>query len=64
MKKRRFSITERQAESICEALTLATEYAKESREREQGLHKQFWLLRQREWEEIQKNLTNYKWEVE
>lgn len=64
MRKRRFSITERQAESLCEALTLAAEYAKGGKEREQGLHKQFWIIRQREWEELQKNLTNYKWEVE
>ena len=64
MRTRRYSITQRQAESLCEALTLAVEYAKEGTEREQGLHKQFWNLRKKEWENIQENLSNYKWEVE
>lgn len=64
MRTRRYSITQRQAESLYEALTLATEYAKEEIEREQGLHQQFWNLRKREWENLQENLTNYKWTVE
>lgn len=64
MRKRRFSITERQAESLCEALALAIETAKEAQERNQDIWKKFWLLRQREWEELKGNLANYKWEVE
>lgn len=64
MRKRRFSITERQAESLCEALSIAKSYAKEAIERNQELHKQFWTLREKEWKNLQENLENYKWEVE
>lgn len=59
MKARRYSITQRQAESLCAALILAIGQAKEQKEQSQ-----YWNLRKREWEELQRNLTNYKWEVE
>ena len=59
MRTRRYSITQRQAESLCAALTLAIGQA----EAEES-HSPYWNLRKREWEELEKNLTNYKWEVE
>lgn len=59
MRQRRYSITQRQAESLCAALTLAIGQAKEQKE-----HSPYWNLRKREWEELERNLTNYKWEVE
>lgn len=59
MRQRRYSITQRQAESICAALTLAKGQAAEEKE-----HSPYWNLRKREWEELERNLTNYKWEVE
>ena len=59
MRTRRYSITQRQAESLCAALTLAIKQAEEQRE-----HSPYWNLRKREWEELERNLTNYKWEVE
>lgn len=59
MRKRRFSITDRQAESICAALTLAIEEAKVERS-----YSPYWKLRIKEWEELGRNLANYKWEVE
>lgn len=62
MRKRRFSITDRQAESICAALALAIGQAEESKAKEE--HLPYWNLRKREWEELERNLTNYKWEVE
>lgn len=59
MRKRRYSITQQQAESLCAALLLAIGYAEASKE-----HSPYWQLRKREWEELGRNLTNYKWEVE
>lgn len=59
MRTRRYSITQRQAESLCAALTLAIGQAETER-----THSPYWNLRKREWEELEKNLTNYKWEVE
>ena len=59
MRTRRYSITQRQAESLCAALTLAIGQAEE-----QKGHSPYWNLRKREWEELERNLTNYKWEVE
>lgn len=62
MRKRRFSITERQAESLCAALTLAISYAEASKAQQE--HSPYWDLRKREWQELERNFTNYKWEVE
>lgn len=62
MRTRRYSITQRQAESLCAALTLAIGYAKDSKTQEE--YSPYWSLREREWEELERNLTNYKWEVE
>ena len=62
MRTRRYSITQRQAESLCAALPLAIGYAKESIKKEEYVG--YWNLRKREWEELEKNLSNYKWEVE
>lgn len=62
MRQRRYSITQRQAESLCAALTLAIGQAEESKAKEE--HSPYWNLRKREWEELERNLTNYKWEVE
>lgn len=62
MRTRRYAITQRQAESLCAALTLAIGYAEASKAQE--AHSPYWNLRKREWEELEKNLTNYKWEVE
>lgn len=59
MKTRRYSITQRQAESLCAALILAIGQAKGEKN-----HSPYWNLRKREWEELERNLTNYKWEVE
>lgn len=59
MRTRRYSITQRQAESICAALILAIGQAEEQTE-----NSLYWNLRKREWEELERNLTNYKWEVE
>lgn len=59
MRTRRYSITQRQAESLCAALTLAIGQAEEQTE-----NSAYWNLRKREWEELERNLTNYKWEVE
>ena len=59
MRTRRYSITQRQAESLCAALTLAIGQTEEQKE-----HSPYWNLRKREWEELERNLTNYKWEVE
>ena len=61
MKTRRYSITQRQAESICAALTLAKDYGRRSIEKEE--YTAYWNLRIREWQELERNLTNYKWEV-
>lgn len=62
MRTRRYSITQRQAESLCAALILARDHAE--RNIEKGDYKAYWNLRKREWEELERNLTNYKWEVE
>lgn len=62
MRTRRFSITQRQAESLCAALILAEEYARRSIEKEDYIA--YWNLRKREWEELKRNLMNYKWEIE
>ena len=62
MRTRRYSITQRQAESLCAALILAREDA--IRSIEKGDYTAYWNLREREWEELERNLTNYKWEVE
>lgn len=62
MKTRRYSITQRQAESLCAALILAREIA--TRSIEKGDYTAYWNLRKKEWEELERNLTNYKWEVE
>lgn len=62
MKTRRYSITQRQAESLCAALTLAKDYARRSIEK--GEYTAYWILRTKEWEELERNLTNYKWEVQ
>ena len=59
MRTRRYTITQRQAESLCAALTLAIGQAEAEKS-----HSPYWKLRIREWEELEKNLTNYKWEVE
>lgn len=59
MRARRYSITQRQAESLCAALTLAIGQAEAEEE-----NSAYWKLRKREWEELERNLTNYKWEVE
>lgn len=59
MRTRRYSITQRQAESLCAALTLAIVQAEAEKS-----HSPYWNLRKREWEELERNLTNYKWEVE
>lgn len=59
MRTRRYSITQRQAESLCAALTLAIRQAEAEKS-----HSPYWSLRKREWEELERNLTNYKWEVE
>lgn len=59
MRTRRYSITQRQAESLSAALTIAIGQAEAEKS-----HSQYWNLRKREWEELERNLTNYKWEVE
>ena len=59
MRNRRYSITQRQAESLCAALLLAIEQAEAEKS-----YTPYWKLRIREWEELGRNLTNYKWEVE
>lgn len=59
MRTRRYSITQRQAESLCAALILAIGQAEAEKS-----HSPYWSLRKREWEELERNLTNYKWEVE
>ena len=59
MRARRYSITQRQAESLCAALTLAIGQAEKQTE-----NSPYWNLRNREWKELERNLTNYKWEVE
>lgn len=59
MRKRRYSITQRQAESLCAALTLAIGQAEAEKS-----YSPYWKLRIQEWEELGRNLTNYKWEVE
>lgn len=58
MRTRRYSITQRQAESLCAALTLAIGQATEQKE-----HSPYWDLRKREWEELERNLAKYEWEV-
>ena len=59
MKTRRYSITQQQAESLSAALTLAIGQAEAER-----THSPYWKLRKREWEELERKLTNYKWEVD
>lgn len=61
MRTRRYSITQRQAESLCAALTLAKDYARRSIEK--GEYTAYWNLRTREWEELLRNLAKYEWEV-
>ena len=61
MRTRRYSITLRQAESLCAALTLAIREAEENKAKEE--HSPYWELRKKEWEELEKELTNYKWVV-
>lgn len=63
MRQRRYSITQRQAESLCAAMTLAIGQAEESTAKKDH-YSPYWNLRKREWEELERNLTNYKWEVE
>lgn len=63
MKKRRFSITQQQAESISVAIAVA-ETAIAEAEAKNHTHSAYFDMRRKEWDTISNKLSNYKWEVE
>ena len=63
MKKRRFSITQQQAESICVAIAVA-ETAIAEAEAKNPTHSAYFDMRRAEWDAISNKLSDYKWEVE
>lgn len=63
MRKRRFSITQQQAESICTAIALA-EIAVADVELQSPAHLAYFTMRRKEWDAISTKLFNYKWKIE
>lgn len=63
MRKRRFSITQQEAESLCVALTVA-ETAIAEEEEKNSIHSAYFDMRRKEWDTINTKFSNYKWEVE
>lgn len=63
MRKRRFSITQQEAESLCVALAVAETAIAEAEEKN-SIHSAYFDMRRKEWDTISIKLSNYKWEVE
>ena len=63
MRKRRFSITQQEAESLCVALTVAETAIAEAEEKN-SIQSAYFNMRRKEWDTINIKLSNYKWEVE
>ena len=65
MRKRRFSITQQQAESIQDALLISILYLTQQKSKaEESNHAPYYEMKIREWNKINSDLTNYKWEIE
>lgn len=63
MRKRRFSITQQEAESISVALAVAETAIAEAEEKD-AIQSVYFDMRRKEWDTINIKLANYKWEVE
>ena len=63
MKKRRFSITQQQAESICVAIAVA-ETAIAEAEAKSPTHSAYFDMRRKEWQILNAKLSNYQWETD
>lgn len=63
MRKRRFSITQQEAESICVAIAVA-ETAIVEAQLSADKTSPYFDMRRKEWDLISVKLSNYKWEVE
>ena len=65
MRKRRFSITQQQAESLQAALALSILYlAQQKAKSEESAHSPYYEMRIHEWNKFNTDLSAYKWEVE
>ena len=65
MRKRRFSITQQQAESIQDALLISILYLTQQKSKaEESNHAPYYERKIWEWNKINSALTNYKWEIE
>lgn len=63
MRKRRFSITQQEAESISVALAVAETAIAEAEEKS-SIHSAYFDMRRKEWDTLSIKFSNYKWEVE
>ena len=65
MRKRRFSITQQQAESLQAALAISILYlAQQKAKSEESAHSPYYEMRIHEWNKLNTDLGTYKWEVE
>lgn len=64
MKKRRYSITQQQADSIQAALAVSILYlAQQAAKDEESAHSPYYEMRIREWNKLNGDLSSYKWET-
>lgn len=63
MRKRRFSITQQEAESLCVALAVAESAIAEA-EGKNSIHSAYFDMRRKEWDTLSIKFSNYKWEIE
>lgn len=63
MKKRRFSITQQEAESLCVAIAVAETAIAEAEEKD-SIYSKYFDMRRKEWDTLSIKFSNYKWEVE
>lgn len=63
MKKRRFSITQQQAESICVAIAVAESAIAEATAKA-PVHSPYFDMRRTEWDAISTRLSSYQWETQ
>lgn len=63
MRKRRFSITQQDAESLSVAIAVAETAIAEAEEKN-SIHSTYFEMRRKEWDTLSIKFSNYKWEVE
>ena len=63
MRKRRFSITQQEAESLSVALAVAETAIAEAEEKS-STHSAYFDMRRKEWDTLSTKFSSYKWEVE